>query len=104
MLMEISLIQTDGAAELKLAGELDMKSSVELRKALRDLVSNRTPTIVVNLGAVPYVDSSGLATLIECMQGVRGYQGRLQLSGVNARNRAVFELARLDKVFDIRSE
>ena len=100
--MEIQQFTHDDRTEVRLKGELALSSSPELRKALLELVSSRTPYIVINLEAVPYVDSSGLATLIECMKGVNEYQGRLQLTGVNPRIWQLFELVRLDKAFEMQ--
>ena len=102
--MEIKQTDGDGRSEVTVSGDLDMQSSPELRKALLDLVRKRAPHIIINLQAVPYIDSSGLATLVECMQGTNRYKGRLQLIGVHKNIWPVFELARLDKVFDISRE
>ncbi len=102
--MEVKQSDNDDTSELRVTGELDMHSSPELREVLRTLVQRKVPHIVVNLEAVSYIDSSGLATLVECMQGTNRYKGRLQLVGVNANIWPVFELARLDKVFEIQRE
>ena len=100
--METHLTHDNDAARVKLSGELDIHSSPDLRKTLLDLVDRKPPSIVVDLEAVTYIDSSGLATLIECMRGVKTYQGELLLVGVNARIWPIFKLAGLDRVFDIR--
>lgn len=99
--MEVTQAEGDGRSEVKVSGDLDMQSSPELRKVLADLVRKKAPRIIINLEAVPYIDSSGLATLVECMQGTNRYKGRLQLIGVNKNIWPVFELARLHKVFEI---
>ena len=50
-----------------------------------------------------YIDSSGVATLVEALQIVNRYGGRLVLVGMTARVRGVFEIARLDTVFALAS-
>ena len=100
--MEVRQSEHDGLSEVCVTGDVDMRSSPELREVLLDLVRREVARIVVNLEGVPYIDSSGLATLVECMQGTGRYKGRLQLVGVNADIRPIFELARLDKVFEIK--
>ena len=85
-----------------LTGELDMSSSPEVRSVLVGLVEKKTPRIMLNLGEMEYIDSSGLATFVECLQGVKRYGGVLRLYGVGGQIIDVFRLARLDTVFDIR--
>jgi len=99
--MEVTLADSEGRSEVTVSGDLDMQSSPELRRMLSDLVRKNVPHIIINLEAVPYIDSSGLATLVECMQGTNRTKARLQLIGVNEKIWPVFELARLHKVFEI---
>jgi anti-sigma B factor antagonist len=57
--------------------------------------------LVVDLSRVSYVDSSGLAVLIEGMQNVEEYGGQFALAGLQETVRSIFEIARLDQVFHI---
>lgn len=90
-----------GTVVVDLTGELDMASSPDVRKLLVDLVSNETPRILLSLEQTEYIDSSGLATFVECLQGVKRYGGQLRIYGVNDQIGEVFKLARLDAVFEI---
>ena len=94
--------QVNGAVVVSLSGEVDMHCSPEVRKHLQSLVKQKVRLIVVDLSDVSYIDSSGLATLVECLKGTKQYDGVLRLSGVNERIGDVFKLARLDRIFDIR--
>ena len=58
-------------------------------------------TLVVDLSRVSYIDSSGLAALIEAMQNVQEYGGKFALAGLQETVRTIFEIARLDQVFQI---
>ncbi len=99
--VEIGRIDGNGITELTLSGELDMSSSPRLRSVLLDVVDRRVGELVIHLDNVSYIDSSGLATLVECLQGMKRNHARLRLTGMNAKVRAVFELSRLDRVFEI---
>ncbi len=86
---------------VEIEGEVDLYSSPELRKVLLQLTKEKTKTILVDLEKVKYMDSSGVATLVEALQQVRKYQGMLKLVNLRDAVKDVFELSRLDKVFDI---
>ena len=99
--LQIHTREQDGAVVVQLAGELDSHESLKLRPLLLDLVSRKVVRILVNLSQLRFIDSAGIATLIECLQGTRGYGGRLHLCGMNQQILNVFEVARLDTVFQI---
>ena len=88
-------------ALLSIEGEVDMYSSPEARKAIMELVKQKIPKLVVNLQGVSYMDSSGVATLIEGLQMCNKYNGTLMIAGLRDNVREVFELTRLDKIFQI---
>jgi anti-sigma B factor antagonist len=86
---------------LELSGELDYHSSPELREKLSELITKQAPKILMNLSAVDYMDSSGIATFVEAFQKTKRYQGRLILAELTATVRGVFEIAKLDSIFEI---
>lgn len=90
-----------GAVVLEIGGEVDLYSSPQLRKAILTLTRKRAPHIVVDLAKVAYMDSSGVATLVEGLQQMKIYNGRFSLSGMRENVRQVFELTRLDTLFRI---
>ena len=57
--------------------------------------------IVINFKDVSYIDSSGLATLVELLKGLRSYGGRLKLSNLSTKVKNLFEITKLEKLFDI---
>ncbi|MGQ0612459.1 MAG: STAS domain-containing protein [Planctomycetaceae bacterium] len=83
-------------------GSVDIYSSPELRGELKVALEQRAPRIVIDLEKVTFVDSSGLATLIEALQRVHEYQGKLVLCGLKATVLSVFQLTNLDNLFEIR--
>lgn len=97
-------IQTEcrgGIQILELTGELDYHSSPELREKLNELVAKQASKILVNLKGVNYMDSSGIATFVEAFQKSKRYQGRLVLADLTATVRGVFEIAKLETLFEI---
>ncbi|MBN1846932.1 MAG: STAS domain-containing protein [Sedimentisphaerales bacterium] len=91
----------DKAVVLELAGEIDLHRSVKLRERLLDLTAERPDMIVINLSEVSFMDSSGLATLVEALQLCRRNGGALKLVGIQERVRSILEISRLDHIFPI---
>ncbi len=85
-------------------GEIDINTSPDIKKAFEKLLSKKTPKIVVNFSKVGYVDSSGLATLVEVLKNMRTYGGRIRLTNLSAKIKSLFEITKLDKLFEIMSE
>ncbi len=83
-------------------GQVDMHTSPELRGHLRGALGNRASPLVVDLASVAFIDSSGLATLIEALQAVGKYGGKLRLCGLSPEVKKLFELAQLTTIFDLR--
>jgi len=65
------------------------------------MIDQKPARLVVDLSEVSYIDSSGLAVLIEAMQNVEANGGKFFLVGLQENVRAIFEIARLDQIFVI---
>jgi len=100
--MEFSREEKDDLTVVSLTGEVDMKSSPELRQELREVANSSVSRVAINLQDVSYIDSSGIATLIECLKNVSQHGGKLTLIGVNDDIYPVFELAHLTDVFTLK--
>ena len=95
--------ETHGSATLFIVdGQVDMHTSPELRGHLRTALGNQTSPLAVDLTSVSFIDSSGLATLIEALQAVGKYGGKLRLCGLSPEVRKLFDLAQLSTIFDLR--
>lgn len=99
--MKINVTSQGDVHVLELSGELDYHSSPELREKLSELTAKQAPKILVNLSGIDYMDSSGIATFVEAFQKTKRYQGRLILAALTATVRGVFEIAKLDSIFEI---
>ena len=91
----------DRAGVLPLKGEIDLHVSPSVTASLSALIEKKPQRLVVDLSGVTYIDSAGLAALIEAMQKVEGYGGRFLLAGLQETVRSIFEISRLDQVFQI---
>lgn len=99
--MEIVTEDIGGASLVRVSGEVDMSNSPAVRDTLMVLIGEKVPAIVIDLGGVTYMDSSGIATLIEGLQVTTSYGGKFRIAALTSKVRQVFELARLTDVFDI---
>jgi len=84
-------------------GDVDLTASPILRQELKKVQAGKPFRLVVDLGGVGYMDSSGLATLVEAMQQARKTSSVVILCALTDRVRSIFEIARLDSVFTITS-
>jgi len=99
--MECSTRQEGKFMIVTLAGEVDLHYSPEARKQILAQLNNNYH-VLVDLSGVEYIDSSGIASLVEGFQLARSKQLEFGLVGVSEAARQVLELARLDKVFQIK--
>jgi anti-sigma B factor antagonist len=86
---------------LDLAGEIDMKCVVDLRGEIMSILQEASQVLVVNMAQVTFMDSSGVATLVEALQWCRRHKQKLKLVSLQQRVRSIFEISRLESIFDI---
>ena len=86
---------------LALEGDIDLYRSASVKEQLSDFITRKVARILVDLTRVNYIDSSGLALFIECLQQIAAYGGQLGLFGLQPSVRHIFEIARLDQVLHI---
>jgi anti-sigma B factor antagonist len=86
------------------SGEVDLNNSPELRSALLSLIGRHSPRrLILNLGKVPYMDSSAIAVLVELLRKL-GRGGKLILTDLQPRVKGLLEIARLDSIFIIAKD
>ena len=100
--MEISNRELDKITILDVSGDIDLANSPTVRKALlRELREKRTPRVVMNLTKVRYIDSSGIASLVEGLKASQDVGSRFILFGLSTSAREVLQLSRLLKIFEV---
>ena len=96
--MEIKSTENEGVVILVVNGEININTSPELKKHFEKQTLKK---IVVDLERVTYVDSSGLATLVELLKKTKVRGGSLGLSGMPDKIKSLFEITKLDKLFSV---
>jgi len=91
----------NGLTVCHIEGEIDINSSPGIKKAFDKLIARKEPKLVVNFSKVTYVDSSGLATLVELLKNMRTYGGKMKLANLSPKIKSLFEITKLEKLFEI---
>ncbi|MGB7439366.1 MAG: STAS domain-containing protein [Candidatus Acidiferrum sp.] len=100
--MQIVARPTEDGVIFDISGDIDLANSPEMRKVLLgEIKGKHDRKVFLNLTNVRYIDSSGIATLVEALKASRDNGGRLILYGLNLSVREVMELSRLQKIFEI---
>jgi anti-sigma B factor antagonist len=99
--IEIKTRTVDDVTILAPMGEIDLGCAPTLRVHINSVQGKRPRKLIIDLTGVPYMDSSGVATLVEAMQNARRSGSKLVLCGLQTKVRSIFEIARLDTVFTI---
>lgn len=99
--MKISLRQIGDVNVLDLDGRFDSDSAGEVQQWFQELKTRRVFKLIVNLKKVDFVDSTALSTLVQAMKHAREQEGDLRLAAMQQTVRIIFELTRLDRVFEI---
>jgi anti-sigma B factor antagonist len=99
--MEISVERMGGVFILVVSGEVDWNTSPELHKTLIPLFAENPEAIVLDLSGVSFMDSSGIATLIEGLQSSMRSEIPFRLSGLIPTIKHALKIANMDDLFDI---
>ncbi len=102
--LPVSVSTFNGGVVLRPSGDIDLSRSSSLRQAIADVNRSQPARLIIDLTEVGYMDSSGVATLVEALQLARRHGTRLDLCGLQPRVHSIFEIARLDGVFSIHSD
>ncbi|NIM29233.1 MAG: anti-sigma factor antagonist [Gammaproteobacteria bacterium] len=98
--MGYEIREEDSSTIIVLSGEVDLESSPQVRSVLLEHVGKKR-AVLVDMSAISYIDSSGIASLVEAYQSARRGGTMFALVAVSDAARRVLELARLDQVFSI---
>ena len=98
--MEHEVREESGVSIVLLAGDIDLESSPEARNVLLECVGRKKP-MLIDMSGITYIDSSGVASLVEAFQAARSQGFSFALTALSDSARRILQLARLDKVFTI---
>ncbi len=105
MTMKASTRQVDGVTIVDLSGRITLgEGSVVLRDTIRDVVGQGHKKILLNLGDVTYIDSSGIGELVSAFTTVRNQGGELKLLNLTKKVHDLLQITKLYTVFDIKDD
>lgn len=87
-----------------LCGDIDMQHAPALRALFAGKAERRCPALIVDLSGVQFIDSTGIAVLLEYLRDATAFDGQFCISGVTDKVRAIFEMLRLDQAMPIFNE
>ena len=99
--LQIDIEELNNAQIIKPVGDIDLSKSADLRAVIKIAIESSVDLIVIDLQHVNYMDSSGVATLIEGLQLSRTIYKELVLCSLTKNVEAVIQLSKLDQIFDI---
>jgi anti-sigma B factor antagonist len=103
--MKISTRQVDGVTIVDCSGRITLgEGSVTLRETVTQLLGKGEKKILLNLGDVNYIDSSGIGELVSAFTTVRNAKGELKLLHLTKRVHDILQITRLFTVFDVQSD
>ncbi len=105
MTMKASSRQVNGVTVVDMMGRITLgEGSVVLRDTIRDLLGKGDKKILLNLGNVTYIDSSGIGELVSAFTSVRNQGGELKLLNLTKKVHDLLQITKLYTVFDIRDD
>lgn len=99
--MNISIENKDEISIVRVNGEITFSTSGDLRKKLLELVDKGSKKIILNIGGVDYIDSSGMATMVEILQKIKSEGGHLVLCKVKDKVKDILEMVKLRDLFEM---
>ena len=102
-MMEIQVAQSQDVTVVVPTGDLDMGAADQVRRVLTELIDKGQLKLVMDLGGVGYIDSSGLGTLVAAMKQARAAGGNLKICALQDDVRSIFEMPRLIKVMSVHA-
>ncbi|MGE5114446.1 MAG: STAS domain-containing protein [Acidobacteriaceae bacterium] len=105
MTMKASTRQVDGVTIIDLSGRITLgEGSVVLRDTIRNSIGQGMKKILLNLGDVTYIDSSGIGELVSAYTSVRNHGGELKLLNLTKKVHDLLQITKLYTVFDVKDD
>jgi anti-sigma B factor antagonist len=102
MSMKVAIRQVDGITILDLSGRITLgEGSITLRDSVRDVLAKGSKKILLNLGQITYIDSSGIGELVSAFTSVKNGGGELKLLNLTQKVHDLLQITKLYTVFDV---
>ena len=99
--MEILEEKINGVEVLNLTGRLDASSAKDFKEKVGSLAKEKRVNLVIDMGAIDFIDSSGLGSLVASLRSVNKLGGDIKIASLQDPVRSIFEITRLHRIFEI---
>jgi len=97
--MEYSTTKAGQTVTIKISGELDAVTVVDLRPEIERIIAERVDKVIVELSALRLIDSSGVGAIVSLFKRLRAEGGQFEVAGVQGQPLMIFQVLKLDQVF-----
>ncbi|PJE04492.1 MAG: anti-anti-sigma factor [Leptospira sp.] len=102
--MELKLNQVGKIKIIEISGKYDIESTEEFEKIFNQQLDSKPQIVAIDMTKLDYIDSSGIGSLIKCLNSLKNKNGKMILVGIKPMIMNVFKLAKLDMFFEITSK
>lgn len=105
MTFQATARETGGVVVIDISGRITLgEGSAKLRESVRDLLNKGQNKIILNLGDVTYIDSSGIGELVSSFTHVKNHGGELKLLNLTKKVHDLLQITKLYTVFDVHND
>jgi anti-anti-sigma factor len=102
--MELKLNQVGSIKIIEISGKYDIESTEEFESIFNKQLESKPQIVAIDMTKLDYIDSSGIGSLIKCLNSLKNKNGKMILVGIKPMIMNVFKLAKLDMFFEILSK
>lgn len=102
--MEMAIREEGPVRILVLEGRLDAAVAAQVKERIQELLDEGNQHLVLDLGGVTFLDSSGLGALVSCLRRVKEKKGEIKLAALRPEVRSIFDITRVSRLFQICEE
>lgn len=99
--MKFTRRETNGTVVLTISGEIEVYNTTAIQAEVKQLIADKKLRLVLDMDAVPFIDSTGIGVILLWHKGLKDAGGGLKLVRISAAVDQVFQLTRLNKVLEI---
>lgn len=99
--MQIKQREKDGVVICSIEGEVNIDTVADVKIVFKELVQKGTRKVLLDFAYLEYIDSAGLASLIDLAKGLKAIQGSVYLANLSPKVRSLFGITKLEKMFKI---
>lgn len=99
--MKLEKLTQDGAILLRISGELDSTTALDVRATFDEVVEEKPGKVILDLSSLRMLDSSGVGAIVSLFKSVRALGSVFEVEGVQGQPLSIFKVLRLDKVFRV---